>query len=417
MTSTIKADVVTAQATNGNVTLQGNGTGTVAIGDNTAITGTATVSSTLGVTGATTLSSTLGVTGASTLTGGAIISGQQMPTAGGLWTGRNLWINGEFTISQRATSASSITSAGFHTVDRLYFNYGTLGTWTLSQSTDVPSGKGFGYSFKADCTAADASPAVGDKLLVAQSIEGQNLQRLKKGTSDAEDITISFWVKSGLTGVHIVEIYDNDNGRSINKSYTIASADTWENHSITFAGDTTGTLTNDNGTSLTIGFWLGAGTNFTSGTLATSWATATNANRAVGQVNLANNTANNWLITGIMVEAGTAATPFEHESPAETLQKCQRYFTKIAPKVSSVTVRGYNSSGAVVSSWFSFPTQMRAEPTCAITGTWAVSNCGQPAFQSFSIDGFLLGATTASAADTYFYPDATSEYITASAEL
>ena len=350
-------------------------------------------------------------------TGAVTVSGQAMPTDGGLWTGRNLWINGEFTCSQRATSASSITSAGYHTVDRLYFNYGSMGTWTLSQSTDVPSGKGFGYSFKADCTTADASPASTDKLLVAQSIEGQNLQRLKKGTSEAEDITISFWVKSGKTGVHIVEIYDNDNTRSINKSYTISSADTWENHSITFAGDTTGTLTNDNGTSLTIGFWLGAGSNFTSGTLATSWASATNANRAVGQVNLADNTANNWLITGIMVEAGSSATPFEYESYTETLLKCQRYFTKIAPRVNSATIRGYNASGAVVANWMSFQTQMRTEPTCAITGTWAVSNCGQPTFHSFSVDGISFGATTSSAADTYFYPDDASEYITCSAEL
>jgi hypothetical protein len=200
---------------------------------------------------------------------------------------------------------------------------------------------------------------------VVQSIEGQNLQRLKKGTSDAEDITISFWVKSGLTGVHIVEIYDDDNGRSINKSYTISSADTWENHSITFAGDTTGTLTNDNGTSLTIGFWLGAGTNFTSGTLATSWESATNANRAVGQVNLANHTDNNWLITGIMVEAGSSATPFEHESYAETLQKCMRYFQ--LPQ----TWTAY-SDASTATAWkiqHPFPVPMRAAPTIGTTGT------------------------------------------------
>ena len=380
MTSTIKADVVTAQTTNGDVTLQGNGTGTVAIGDNTAITGTATVSSTLGVTGET------------TLTGATTISGQAMPTSGGLWQGRNLWINGAFTISQRATSASSITSAGFHTVDRLYFNYGTLGTWTLSQSTDVPSGKGFGYSFKADCTAADASPAVGDRLLVAQSIEGQNLQRLKKGTSDAEDITISFWVKSGKTGVHIVEIYDNDNGRSINKSYTIASADTWENHSITFAGDTTGALTNDNNTSLTIGFWLGAGTNFTSGALATSWATASNINRAVGQVNLADSIANNWLITGIMVEAGTQ-TPFEHESPAETLRKCHRYYVEerfsSGTRYGGAAFAGVAWSTGEAAGTCSFPTPMRATPTVT-----TVNSAGTVASIHVAAAGDVVGGVT-----------------------
>jgi hypothetical protein len=158
-----------------------------------------------------------------------------------------------------------------------------------------------------------------------------------------------------------------------------------------------------------------AGTDFTKS--AGSWG-AGNDYGSDNQVNCVDNTSNDFYFTGVQLEIGSAATPFEHElSYTETLQKCQRYFTKIAPKVNAVTVRGYNSSGAVVGSWFSFPTQMRTEPTCAITGTWAVSNCGQPAFQSFSIDGFLFGATTSSAADTYFYPDATSEYITASAEL
>ena len=154
------------------------------------------------------------------------------------------------------------------------------------------------------------------------------LQQLKKGTSNAESITISFWVRSNKTGTYIVEIYDHDNSRHINKSYTINSADTWEKKTITFAGDTTGTITNDNGQSLQISWWLGAGSTYTSGSLQTSWGTATNSNRAVGQVNLADSTANEWYITGVQLEVGTSASDFEFLPYDVNLLRCQRYYEK-----------------------------------------------------------------------------------------
>ena len=164
---------------------------------------------------------------------------------------KNILINGDMRIAQRGTSTSSITSDNtFPSCDRWKLRLTTLGTWTQSQSTTVPSGQGFGYSLKMDCTTADASPAAGDRVFVKQPIEGQMLQHLKKGTSSAESLTASFWVRSNKTGTYICEIYDEDNSRSISKSYTISSADTWEKKTITFDGDTSGPLGNDNNESL-----------------------------------------------------------------------------------------------------------------------------------------------------------------------
>ena len=225
---------------------------------------------------------------------------------------RNIIINGDMSIAQRGTSFAGVND-GDYTLDR--FLYDISGTdayqFTISQSTDVPSGQGFAKSMKFDCTTADTSLDVDNYALIHTRLEGQNLQYLKKGTSNASSLTLSFWVKSNKTGTYIAELQDNDNNRVICKSYTISASDTWEKKTITYAGDTSGAFDNDNGNSLKLNLWLLSGTQFSSGTLATSWESRTNANRAVGQVNLADSTSNEWYITGVQLEAGTTASDFE----------------------------------------------------------------------------------------------------------
>jgi len=160
-----------------------------------------------------------------------------------------------------------------------------------------------------------------------QVIEGQNLQQVKKGTAAAEQLTVSFWVKANVTGTYIIEFVDTDNTRSISKSYTISSSATWEYKTVTVPADTTGVLDNDNNGSFALYWWLGAGTTWTSGTLAsTTWVSPTSANRAVGQTNLASATNNYWQITGVQLEVGDTATPFEFKPFAEDLRQCRRYF-------------------------------------------------------------------------------------------
>jgi len=300
--------------------------------------------------------------------------GSNQSTAATPYARKNLIINGDMRIAQRGTSTASITSSGYYTVDRWRLDYGTAGTWTMSQDTDVPTGQGFATSMKWDCTTANGSLSAGSAMIINQRIEGQNLQHLKKGTSNAESVTLSFWVKSNKTGTYIAEIYDNDNTRQISKSYTIASADTWEKKTLTFAGDTTGTLGNDNDTSLLVNLWLVAGTDLTSGTLNTSWASVTAANRAVGQVNLADNTANYINITGCQLEVNDSASDFEFVPYDMELARCQRYYEVVRYTLGSLLTVGQAINSATAIGDLDWTVTKRAVPTLSLTGTVYVWN-------------------------------------------
>ena len=289
-----------------------------------------------------------------------------------VFNNKNLLINGGMNIFQRSTSTSVSTDI-YSTVDRWKTRVNTMGVFTISRSTDVPSEQGFGYSTKWDCTTADASPAAGDFLQMQQRIEGQNLQHLLKGTSSAKAITLSFWVKSNKTGTYIASFYDADNARRISKSYTIDSASTWEKKEITFDGDTTGTLDNDNAGSLYLELWLGAGSTYTSGTLATSWESNTAANVAVGQVNLADSTSNELYITGCQMEIGSTASGFEFEPYEAILRKCERYFIQYGGgNIQNWICLGSNVTSTVFDGIMEFPTSMRTSPTFSVTGSWNV---------------------------------------------
>jgi hypothetical protein len=279
---------------------------------------------------------------------------------------KNILINGDMSVAQRSTSASSITSGGYHACDRWKEDMTSGGTWTISQSTTVPTGQGFATSLKMDCTTANGSLSANSELMVQQRIEGRNLQYLKKGTSSAESTTLSFWVRSNKTGTYICELQDVDNTRQISKSYTISVADTWEKKTITFPGDTTGALDNNSDRSLDCSFYLAAGSDLSSGTLSTTWTAKTDANRAVGQVNLADSTSNEWYITGAQLETGDTASEFEFLPVDLNLFRCQRYFFSLGGSATYQTY-GYgmcfSSSGGMIG--VPYPTTMRTAPTVA----------------------------------------------------
>jgi hypothetical protein len=243
---------------------------------------------------------------------------------------RNLIINGDMRIAQRGTSVTGITSSSgtYYTVDRFGQWLSGAGTWTHAQDTDVPTGQGFANSVKLSCTTANASLSATAYYHSKYTIEAQNLQHLKYGTSSAEKITLSFWVKSNKTGTYILELEQDDSSKVISQSYTISSADTWEKKTLTYDGNTADVINNDNGRGIHIWFWFAAGSNFTSGTLNTSWNSRTQANDAVGQVNLADSTSNYINITGVQLEVGTEATPFEHRPYDMELQRCMRYYER-----------------------------------------------------------------------------------------
>ena len=318
----------------------------------------------------------------------------KIPAAG--FTGnnfRNIIINGDMSIAQRSTSVASITTGGYKTVDRFPLNL-DLGTWTQSQSTDVPTGQGFAKSFKMDCTTANASPSAAILAAVRTKIEGQNLQYLKKGTANAESTTLSFWVKSNKTGTYIAELVDNDNSRQISASYTVDVTDTWEKKTITFPGDTSGAFGNDNGASLELHFWLGGGSNYTSGTLSTSWSSITQANRAVGQVNLADSTDNEWYITGVQLEAGTTASDFEFLPVDVNLARCQRYFQSLNGATGTLIGSGITKTSTTSRVYVNFINPMRSSPTATFS-TLAISDAVNYGPAVTSIDSIISGITSA----------------------
>jgi hypothetical protein len=228
----------------------------------------------------------------------------------------------------------------------------------------VPSGQGFSYSTKLDVTTADTSVAAGDYHLLIQRFEGQDLQHLKYGTSSAESLTIQFWVRSAKTGTHIVELTHVDAAYQNSQAYTITSADTWQKVILTFDGYQTTAITNDNTVGFTINWWLMAGSTYSSGTLAPNTWDNTDANRAVGQVNVVDSTSNEFYITGVQLEVGKTATPIEHEDIGTTLARCGRYYQKWADVNWILGVEGTRNSKLP----FQFSTLMRANPTCAISG-------------------------------------------------
>jgi hypothetical protein len=257
----------------------------------------------------------------------------------------------------------------------------TAGTWTQSQDTDVPSGQGFSNSCKCQCTTANASLSTNSAMNLQYRLEGQNLQHLKKGTANAESLTLSFWIKSNKTGTYQVNLNDNDNARIIGTTYTIDSADTWEKKILTFAGDTTGAFDNDNNYSFQLEWFFAVGTDFSSGSVPTSWSSRTNPNRGAGlTVNLADSTSNYINITGVQLEVGDTATPFEVVPYDVSLARCQRYYTRIGgnPSSSLTATRtllglGYSGTSTQITTSVSLPTTMRSQPTVNSGGTLLAS--------------------------------------------
>ena len=239
---------------------------------------------------------------------------------------RNMIINGAMQVAQRYSSPVTSVATGYNTADRWRTFQSGAGTFTQSIENDGPAG--FPKSLKMLCTTNDSSIGNADRLWVGQKIEGQNLQSLAYGTSSAKTATLSFYVKSNATGTYIAYLY-TPSGRSVSLSYTIGSSGSWERKTVTIPADTSQAVTNDNAERLDVRFFLASGTNYTSGTLNTTWGTTANVNTAAGQTNLAAADNNYWQITGVQLELGSVATPFEHRSYADELARCQRYYWKI----------------------------------------------------------------------------------------
>ena len=290
---------------------------------------------------------------------------------GGQFGGRrNLIINGAMQVAQRGTITTGVTSSGYYACDRWLLNSLTEDTVTISQSTDAPNG--FSNSLKLEVTSADSSFDAFDYAAFNQRFEGQDLQNLAFGTSDAKTLTLSFWVKSSVAGTYAVNFQHDDANLYYCKTYTIDSANTWEQKTISVDPNTSNGFNNDANLSLTAWFLMTAGSGFTGGT-EDQWVSESNNGSLAGShnVNLSGTVGNEFYLTGVQLEVGDTATPFEHRSYGEELALCQRYFEIVyspSTYVNTFLLAKPNSSAQFLTP-FMFQVEKRASPSLIYSGT------------------------------------------------
>jgi len=275
---------------------------------------------------------------------------------------RNRIINGDMRIDQRNAGASVTVSGAVYGVDRFRaVQTGGTGVFTIQQDSSYPSG--FIKSLKATVTTA-YSPTTTDRYEISQLVEGNNTADLNWGTAAASPVTLSFWVRSSLTGTFGGVVQNENADYNYVFSYSISAADTWEYKTITVSGPTTGTWATGNGQGLKVTFSIGCGS--TRLGTAGSWS-STRYEGATGQTQLIATNGATWYITGVQLEVGDVATPFEHRIYGEELALCQRYYTEATPQM----VHAFSSTQ--VTGKLSYPMTMRATPTGTIkSGTASV---------------------------------------------
>jgi len=274
---------------------------------------------------------------------------------------RNRIKNAAMLIDQRATA---VTTTGQYTVDRWIFTKSNDGTESVAQSTDAPAG--FTKSLKNTISVADVTLAAGQYSEISQKIEGLDLIDLAWGTASAKSVTVSFWVKSRKTGAHAASVQNGASNRIYPFEYTVNVADTWEFKTATIPGDTTGTWATDNTTGLRLFFHLALGSTYT-GATAGAWNTS---KPGISPVNVLDGTGA-FLITGVQLEPGSIATPFEFRPYAVELANCQRYCYAFTTDVSNgfnVGVVNKNTTNVAAIS-ITTPVVMRVSPTWGTTGT------------------------------------------------
>lgn len=300
---------------------------------------------------------------------------------------RNRIINGDMRIDQRNAGASVTPTNGAYTLDRFWYNATQASKATIQQSTVAPTG--FTNSLLVTSSSA-YSITSGDVFGVVQRIEGFNTADLGFGTASASTVTVSFWVRSSLTGAFGGSLYNSAADRCYPFSYTINSANTWEQKTVTIAGDTTGTWLTNNGIGITVYFCLGTGSTY--GGTANAWTGSTKLG-VTGQVSLVGTNGATFYITGVQLEAGSVATPFERRDYGRELALCQRYCYVFAPGLG-------NSRAALAGNYggtSAFPTMYVPVPFRSTSLTLTVSSASH--FKTEQFNGGIQTATAITLSD------------------
>ena len=363
-----------------------------------------------------TTASTTGVNASAISTGTLAQAYGGTGTTTGYYSFKNRIINGAMVIDQRNAGASVTQGTGnSYVVDRFLIGGTVTSKFTAQQnagSVTPPTG----FINYLGCTSSSAySVGASETFNMQQRIEGLNVADLGWGTANAKTVTLSFWVRSSLTGTFGGSLRNSAADRSYPFTYTISAANTWEQKSITVAGDTTGTWLTTSGIGINVTFSLGTGSTL-SGT-ANAWA-AGNFPSATGAVSVVGTNGATFYITGVQLEVGSTATSFDYRPYGTELALCQRYYQIIGGTFNSFPlVQAYTVASNNIDIPISFPVSMRTSPTTTVDGTWAASNTGQPQIIYPSTQGFSFRITAVITGALYAYPDSNDDKMTFSAEL
>ena len=335
---------------------------------------------------------------------------------------RNRIINGAMVIDQRNAGAA-VTSSGSFAVDRWFFNNATDGTLSVQQSTDVPSGSGFKYSLKMTATAGDGTIGASQYCNLQHRIEGFNFADTGFGASGASAVTLSFWVKATVAGNYSVALYNGAENRINPQQFSVLASNTWEQKTITYAGDTSGTWLTTNGVGANVTFYPALGSNF----LGSAGWNAGGTFGVTGQSNAIASNANIFAITGVQLEKGSTATSFDYRPITTELALCQRYYWRNTGAAYSMHGSGTVFSTTQADIYTKFGTTMRAIPTVSVNATQvqvgattyavtAISGASgitvDNAFSRVTTGGTMItgsGAILTSANNTGGYIDASAE--------
>jgi len=349
--------------------------------------------------------------------------------------GRNLIKNGAMLVSQRGTSFTSSSTA--YTLDRFQVleNFGAA--FTITQSNTVPDEVQFTKSLKMDCTTAATPSGTSEEFKLVYRMEGYDFLPSGYGNSYAKNLTLSFWVRSNLTGTYRINFMSRSGtNRNIGATYTISSANTWEKKKITFIPDTSVSPYQDHQDAFRIEWYLASSSDRTTGSVPTSWATMDNATRATGlNVNMASSTDNEWYITGVQLEVGENASDFEHRSYGDELARCKRYYQRWENTGSDATSSKALGAGlwytatSVLGS-FRYDKEMRAAPTVVTSGTGfckayspgaATIRSGGSGLDSIGLSSarifFDVGTSRTAGDGAYVQLNTTGDFIALDAEL